>query len=64
MNQYLQHIADEQLFTLTEELNIKRVSPSLIRKVKGYDKKSDQEIEQVINSLYKLSLLTLYLSNL
>ena len=63
LNPYKQHIADEQLFSLTEGLNIKRVSPSLIKKVKGYDNLSDQEIEQVIESIYKLSILTLYLSN-
>ena len=64
MNNYLQHITEDQIFTLSTELNIKRVSPSLIRKLNGYNEMSDQEIEQVINSLYKLSFLTLYLSNL
>ncbi|MFA7272536.1 MAG: hypothetical protein WC044_01630 [Crocinitomicaceae bacterium] len=64
MNYNLQNNLNEQIFTLSEELKIKRLSPSFVRKVNGYLEKTDEEIDSVIDSLYKLSLITLIISQL
>lgn len=50
---------DDSIFSLAEELGIKRITIQDLRKCKGYEEIPDDEGTQIIETLFQLSLLTL-----
>lgn len=50
---------DDSIFSISQNLDIQRVGIEEVRKCKGFESVSDDEAEQIIESLYQLSLLTL-----
>lgn len=47
---------DSLIYTISEQLGIKRVSVQELRKCKGFENFSDEEAQSVIESLYQLCL--------
>lgn len=55
---------DDSIFSLAEELGIKRITIQDLRKCKGYEEIPDDEATQIIETLFHLSLLTLRINQL
>jgi len=49
---------ENPIFSISEQLGIKRVSIQELRKCSGYEDVTDEEAERIIESIYQLSLLT------
>lgn len=49
---------DNVIYSISDHLNIKRVSVEQLQKCKGFESITDEEAQSVIESLYQLSLLT------
>lgn len=52
---------DDSIFSIADDLGIKRITIQDLKKCKGYEEVPDEEANQIIETLFQLSLLTLRL---